>query len=387
MKYFENGKIPIKSWCENPEKEAIDQALNLANLSFAFRQICLMPDVHAGYGMPIGGVIALENTIIPNAVGVDISCGMLAVKTDLKIENLSIENLKNILSQIRETIPVGFNRHRTPQDMSKLENSQGRNGKIVAQEFDSACKQLGSLGGGNHFCELQKGNDGHIWFMLHSGSRNIGLKVANYYNQLAKELIKIGKYEASSSNDLAYFPFDSKEGQEYWNEMIFCMNFAAVSRELMARRIKEAMYNFTKCDFLQEINIHHNYASIENHFKKEVIVHRKGATSARKGEIGIIPGSQGTASYIVMGKGNPESFQSCSHGAGRRMGRKFAKKNLNLEEEKQKLDAQGILHSVRSIDDLDEAPSAYKDISVVIEEQSDLIDIMVELKPLAVVKG
>ena len=264
--------------------------------------------------------------------------------------------------------------------------------KITKEEYEKKRKeltgQLASLGSGNHFIEIQKGSDGHIWIMIHSGSRNLGKQVADHYNKVAQQLNEKWFSSVTKEWELAFLPADSDEGQAYIREMNYCVDFALANRKLMMDKIMAIFEILNKTiDFEPMINIAHNYASLEHHFGKDVWVHRKGATLARKGTIGIIPGSQGTKSYIVEGKGNPESFESCSHGAGRMMGRKQAQKTLNLEEEIKKLDDQGIIHGIRNVKDLDEASGAYKDIDVVMENQSDLVDILVELTPLAVIKG
>ena len=383
----------ILCWCNSPEEGAIKQAINISQHPWLVGNVCLMPDTHEGYGMPIGGVIALENAICPNMVGVDIGCGMLAVKTSLT--DITTEQLKAILGGskdnkggIRGRIPVGFNHHNKDQEHPFFNLDLWEETTICKQEKKSAKRQIGTLGGGNHFIEIQKGDDGHIWFMIHSGSRNLGYKVANYYNEKAKELCSLWKQNKIVEDDLAILPIGTKEFRDYFKEMDICLEFAYHNRELMANVIKK---EFTRVcgnvKFIQEINIHHNYASIENHYGRNVWVHRKGATLARKDTIGIIPGSQGTASYIVQGKGNEASLQSCSHGAGRKMSRKKAREELNLIEEQKKLDEKGILHAIRNKSDLDEASSAYKDIDIVMEEQKDLVDILVKLTPLAVVKG
>jgi tRNA-splicing ligase RtcB len=248
--------------------------------------------------------------------------------------------------------------------------------------------QLGTLGGGNHFIEIQKGSDGFIWIMIHSGSRNIGFKVANYYNRLAIDLNRRWGSKIPKQWQLAFLPIDSEPGQKYISEMRYCIDFAYANRKLMMERVQAALQKYAgPVSFDPLINIAHNYAVMEYHFHKNVMVHRKGATRAQDGEIGIIPGSQGTPSYIVRGKGNPESFSSCSHGAGRRMGRKQAQRQLDLEGEQKRLDDQGVLHSIRSRRDLDEAAGAYKDIDKVIDNQLDLVEVLVELRPLAVIKG
>lgn len=384
------GRLPIKLWLNEIEDGAMKQAVNLANLPFAFKHIVIMPDCHQGYGMPIGGVLATKGVIIPNAVGVDIGCGMSAVRTSL--HNIEMNKLRIIMSCIRDLVPLGFKHHKKARDPERM--PEGKSMKIddlpvVSREYNSALYQLGTLGGGNHFIEIQKGSDGFIWLMVHSGSRNIGKQVADHYNKLAMKLNdKWGESEYRKWQ-LAYLPGNSDEGIIYWNEMQFCIDFAFANRQLMIDNIISVFRNEfgEKIKFAPLINIAHNYASRENHFGEQVIVHRKGATQAKRGQTGIIPGSQGTNSYIVRGKGNMDSFESCSHGAGRVMGRKQAQRSLDLSKEIKDLDKKKILHSIRSKKDLDEAPSAYKDIKEVMRNQSDLVEIIVELKPMAVIKG
>lgn len=393
MKIFEGKNVPIKSWCNKPEEGAIAQAMNLSALPFIFKQVCLMPDTHQGYGMPIGGVIATHGVVIPNAVGVDIGCGMCAMRTSLT--DLSIEQIKQIFGGskefqggIRGRIPVGFNHRNKDEEWEGF--NRAPNLDTVQAEIKSAKKQLGTLGGGNHFIELQKGSDGFIWIMIHSGSRNFGYKIAKEYNGIAQTLCKkwYSNIPAFKGEDgLAFLPLDTEEAQNYLAAMNFALEFAYENRRRMLRDICLSIYEVAECEFEKEINIHHNYARMEHHFGVNVMVHRKGATSAKAGEYGIIPGSQGTASYIVVGKGNPDSFESCSHGAGRAMSRTKARETLSVDEEKGKLDNLGIIHAIRTKADLDEASSAYKDINVVISEQSDLVDVFVELKPIGVIKG
>ena len=393
-KVISKNKLPIKMWLDDMESGAIDQASNLANLPFAFKHIAIMPDAHQGYGMPIGGVMATKGVIIPNAVGVDIGCGMCAVKTSLT--NIEIGSLKNILGEIRRQIPVGFNKHKKNQDDKLLPGSndfinyreEQWESTVISQQLENARKSIGTLGGGNHFIEIQKGDDGHIWIMIHSGSRNLGFTVAKHYNDLAKKLNKKWHTSIPTEYDLAFLPLDSEEGQDYIKEMNYCVEFALANRELMMDRVSKIFGEFTNWGGTSHlINIAHNYAVMESHYGENVMVHRKGATLARKGTIGIIPGSQGTKSYIVEGLGNKESFESCSHGAGRTMGRKQAERELDLAEQTKILDDQGILHGIRGRGDLDEAPGAYKDIQTVMDNQKDLVKILVELSPLAVVKG
>ena len=389
QKVISSEKLPIKMWLDEPEAGALKQAYNLANLPFAFNHICLMPDTHEGYGMPIGGVMAAKNVIVPNAVGVDIGCGMCTVKTNIKANSLERNQLTRIMSGIREVVPLGFNHHKERQDESLMPQNYNIDELVVVKrEYFAALKQLGTLGGGNHFIELQSCNDGFLWLMVHSGSRNFGLQVAEYYNKVAKKLNALYYSSVETKADLAFLPFETHEARLYYLEMKYCTEFALANRKLMMERIQQVVSEvINNVDYEPIINIAHNYAAWETHFDEKVIVHRKGATSAKEGETGIIPGSQGTKSYIVEGLGNPESFMSCSHGAGRVMSRSAAIKRLNLEEEKRKLDELGIIHSIRNKSDLEEASSAYKDISQVMAFQNDLVKILVELSPLAVIKG
>ncbi len=388
-------KKPIKMWLEDIDEKALAQARNLANLPFTFKHVAIMPDAHCGYGMPIGGVLAAKGAVIPNAVGVDIGCGMCAVKTSLT--EIRRDQLKKILGApgtgagIRGLVPVGFKHHDRAQDASLMPDR----GKIdtiakgiVKRLYQSALRQLGTLGGGNHFIEIQKGNDGYIWIMIHSGSRNLGLRVAEHYNRLAVQLNERWQTSVPKKWDLAFLPVETEEAKNYLAEMQFCVDFALANRKLMMTRVQQAIEGVVgEVYFEALINSTHNYAAFEHHFGASVIVHRKGATKAANGEKGIIPGSQGSCSYIVVGKGAPESFTSCSHGAGRLLGRKQAQRELCLETEKKRLDDLGVVHGLRSRHDLDEAAGAYKDIDAVMANQEDLVAIQVKLTPLAVVKG
>lgn len=391
----EENMVPIKMWAEEVEEEAEKQLLNLSRLPFAFSHIAVMPDCHMGYGMPIGGVLATVDTIIPNAVGVDIGCGMLATKTSMI--NIDVDSIKKIMGLIRKEVPVGFNHHQQKQQhvvFDHINNVMGKgffslnlNKSICLQELESAKKQLGTLGGGNHFIELQKGSDGFIWFMIHSGSRNLGKKVADHYNKLAVDLNAKWHSNVPPEHELAFLPDDSDEGRAYILEMELCVQFALANRQHMQHNISKCIGDVLGCSFDEPINIAHNYAAKERHFGENVWVHRKGATLADSGTIGVIPGSQGDKSYIVKGRGNRDSFKSCSHGAGRKLSRKKAQKVLSLEEQIKILDDQGIVHGLRNVSDLDEAPGAYKSISDVMKNQEDLVDILVELSPLASIKA
>ena len=389
QKVISTERIPIKMWLDEPEEGSIIQAKNLANLPFAFKQICLMPDTHQGYGMPIGGVLATKGVIIPNAVGVDIGCGMCAVKTNITADFISKEAIKKIMSGIRELVPLGFDHHKERQDENLMPQDFNIDElHVIKNQYLSALKQLGTLGGGNHFIELQRCNDGYLWIMIHSGSRNLGKQVADHYNRVAKKMNKLWFSSVNPKADLAFFPFQTDEAHKYYKEMRYCTEFAFANRRLMMERIQQVVSSaIANIEYEPIINIAHNYAAFEEHFGEKVIIHRKGATSAKAGETGIIPGSQGTKSYIVEGLGNPESFMSCSHGAGRALSRSAAIKTLDLEEEKRKLDELGIIHSIRGKSDLEEASSAYKDISQVMAFQADLVKIKTELSPLAVIKG
>ena len=381
-KVISTEKIPIKIWLDNIENGALQQAKNLANLPFAYKWISIMPDSHQGFGMPIGGIMATKRIIVPNAVGKDIGCGMCAVKTPLT--EIDTETLKKIMDEIRKVIPVGFGHHKEKQNIDLMPHLPDV-APIAWKERENALTQIGTLGGGNHFIEIQKGSDGHIWIMVHSGSRNFGLKIADYYNKLAISFNEKWYSKIPKEWELAFLPIESEEGNAYYNEMKCAVEFALANRKLMMDRIKDIFGRITQYGFEPMINIAHNYASLENHFGENVLVHRKGATLARKGTIGIIPGSMGTASYIVEGLGNKESFESCSHGAGRKMSRKKAIETLDLEKEQKKM--EGIIGAPRSQGELEEAPGAYKDISEVMANQDDLVKILVELKPLAVIKG
>ena len=376
--------LEIKFWISEKDLEqgALEQAENLSKLPFAFHHIAIMPDSHQGYGMPIGGVFAAKDAIIPFCVGVDIGCGMCAQRTNLK--NIPKDQLRKLSQKIQNRIPTGFNKHKKSiaeirKPVCQLE--------IVEQNLKNAELQLGTLGGGNHFIEIQKGDDDYIWIMIHSGSRNLGKKVADHYNKIAKGLNKQWLSSVPSRYDLAFLPLDSEQGQSYKREMDFCVKYAFQNRKVMMEIVKEELQEkiTTPINFDNFVNIAHNYAKMENHYGQNVMVHRKGATRARLGEVGIIPGSQGTKSYIVEGLGNRESFHSCSHGAGRKMSRKKAKEKLDLQTEQSKMG--DVVHDMRSKDRLDEAPGAYKDINIVMKAQEDLVKIIVELTPLMVIKG
>ena len=381
---------PVKIWTDNVEESAMRQIENLTTLPFLFHHLAIMPDVHAGMGMPIGGVLACNDAVIPNAVGVDIGCGMCAVKTSWKLENITPEVLrKKIMRGIRKRIPLGMDHHKEPQDEAYLPTGHDIDKTvIVKQRHISITKEDGTLGGGNHFIELQKDEEGTLWIMIHSGSRNLGARVGEHYNKIARDLNEKWHSVVKPELRLSFLPRGTKEFEMYWNEMRFCIDFAFCNRRLMMQRIEEVIADaLPGIEFEPMINIAHNYAAFEHHYGEDVIVHRKGATLAREGIVGIIPGSQGTASYIVEGLGNPESFCSCSHGAGRVMSRTAAIKTLDMAAEVAQLEAKGIVHAIRCQDDMQEASGAYKDIETVIKNELDLVKIKTRLLPIAVIKG
>ena len=294
-----DDRLPIKTWLDDIEDGAMEQINNISRLPFAFRHIAIMPDCHQGYGVCIGGVLATKDYIIPNAVGVDISCGMRAVKTNMYYVNS--DYLKKAMGKIREEIPVGF-KHNEKSNYDAMPSDDNEDLFIIDREYESASKQIGSLGSGNHFAEFQRDTKGFVWIMIHSGSRNLGYKVAKHYNDIAKELNEKWQSKVPKEWDLAFLPVNSEEGQNYLREMNYCVKFAEANRRVMMSKIKDIINTeLGLTEFEKDIDVTHNYVRLENHFEKNVWVHRKGAISARLGEIGIIPGSQGTKSYIVEG--------------------------------------------------------------------------------------
>ncbi len=409
--YFDKKKQekPAKIWLEDVEQVeegCLTQVINLSNLPFLYKWVALMPDCHQGYGMPIGGVIATDGAIIPNAVGVDIGCGVCYLQTDIPAETLQIDTggqgrlIQAIVGRILRTVPTGFNRHKKKRPCAVLDGATQRIApehlvsKLVP-ELDAGYYQVGTLGGGNHFIEIQEDDQGQVGLMVHSGSRNFGFKVCNYFNRLAKELNKRWNSPVPASHDLAYLPVDAKEGQQYISWMQLAQDFASENRrqimEQTQRIFTEYLQRYADLPGVQYgelINCHHNYAALENHYDKEVWVHRKGAISAKKGEMGIIPGAMGSYSYLVQGLGNPESFCSCAHGAGRVYSRKQAKKTFSVQEVMDDLKKSGVaLGKNRKGDVAEEFRMVYKDINFVISQQEDLVRPVKKLKTLGVVKG
>jgi tRNA-splicing ligase RtcB (3'-phosphate/5'-hydroxy nucleic acid ligase) len=390
-KYINEG-IGIKSWCEDIEDGALKQAVNAANHPAAVGHIALMPDCHQGYGVPIGSVMACKDVVIPNAVGVDIGCGMVAAASEYNADCLTDEVITQIIDEIYSRVPVGFKHQKEPVMWGELEELHRPKRPVLNVQAERARYQLGTLGGGNHFVELQVETETRrLWLMVHSGSRNLGLKIANHYHELAKDLCSTWHSDLPHE-DLAFLPLADGHAVDYLAEMNFALTFARHNRHLImtaARGAVDDVLNEAR-DWKLAANIHHNYATKENHFKKNVVVHRKGATLAREGTVGIIPGDCGTSSYIVRGLGNRDSLTSCSHGAGRVMGRKEASRKLTVEECNEAM--KGVVFRGWGKDrkgnvDLGEAPQAYKEIDSVIEAQSDLVEVMHKLKPIGSVKG
>ena len=380
-------KAPIKTWLppEEIEPGALDQLKNAARHPDVGPHVAVMPDCHVGFGVTIGCVFPTVEAVLPTAVGVDIACGMCAVPTgrEYKPNRMDARYWQNWASEVRATIPTGFGVHKKRQEWDGLAV------ELKARELqqlirDKAAVQLGTLGGGNHFLEAQVDETGQIWLMVHSGSRHTGLRIADHYTAWAKAIHK--KRGLDGPLDLAALPLDDDVAHDYLHDMDWATVFALESRYRMLEGMLAALGLEPEVVGGREafINIHHNFARIEDHFGQPLVVHRKGATSAQEGEIGIIPGSMGAPSYIVRGKGNEESFASCSHGAGRRMGRNQAKKSIDEAALKEALKGT---HTRPSLGFIDEAPQAYKDVTKVLAQQTDLVDIVHTLKPIVTVKG
>ncbi len=379
------GAHPVKLWTEvtGVESVALDQLRNIANLPYIHKHVAVMPDVHYGKGATVGSVIAMKDAVSPSAVGVDIGCGMAAVRTNLTSADLP-DDLSAIRSAIEAKIPVGFNSHNEPR-ISSTSGFWSRFDRLhpsVRKDEGRALRQVGTLGGGNHFIELCLDTDDSVWLMLHSGSRNIGKVIAEAHIKIAKELPHNGQLP---DKDLAVFLANTSEMTSYRHDLSWAQEYARANRFRMLALFKEVVQQFfPQARFDNAINAHHNYVSEELHYGEQVLVTRKGAISARLGELGIIPGSMGTKSYIVRGLGNPESFNSASHGAGRRMSRSKAKKLFTADD----LAAQ--TEGVECRKDagvVDEIPAAYKDIEQVMANQADLVAIEAELRQVLCVKG
>lgn len=384
----------IKNWATNLEQGAVEQAINAAKLPCIFRHVAVMPDGHQGMGFPIGGVMALKDAICPNAIGVDEGCGMRTLKTNIKAEAIADMRIRRFwMTKTKEKIPLGEgNCHRENQEWELFDASP-----FEITERDR--KNLQSLGGGNHFASLEQDQDGYVRFLLHSGSRNLGHRICTKYSEIAENLCTRWFVDLADVH-LAFLPIGEKVTQEFIECLNFALSYALENRRRMMQAMKSSFqemldeFGLGTAVFTEENDCHHNYAALENHFGVNVWVHRKGAIRVREGEFGIVPGSMGTASYLVNGLGNPESFMSCSHGAGRKMSRSAASTTLTEEECNKAM--EGIVcerwsrvrrGKAKGQLDLSEAPGAYKDIDEVIANESDLVKPIVKLTPLAVLKG
>lgn len=410
----EGAKKPIFSWCDGLESNALEQIKVISRLPFV-SHCAIMPDGHMGMenGAPIGSVIATEDVIVPNFIGVDISCGMSVFKTNLSINDFTSEMKQTVHHSVERSIPTGFS-HNSDKRISDIENTYGARMDAFFEGFKSQAKivtrkdiasQIGTLGGGNHFSELQYDESGSIYCMIHSGSRNIGKRVCEYFDEIA---IGLNKKWYSNNNSIPFLPIDSKEGEEYIEWMNLCVKFSFMNREVMAMDIiANLKHYFPNLQIITKsiegvtddiITISHNYASLEHHMGKNLWVHRKGAVLARKGTIGIIPGSQSTNSFITTGLGDEKSLTSCSHGSGRKMGRKeFNIRNQSrVTEIEDDMKNKGIVFSKftksergrdKGLYDLSEYGDAYKDVLSVMESQKDLVSPIVKLSPLISWKG
>ncbi len=401
------GGVPIKAWTKGVpiESAALDQLKNVAALPFIHKHVAVMPDVHWGMGATVGSVIPTKGAIIPAAVGVDIGCGMVAVRTGLSSHDLPT-NLKAWRTAIEKAVPHGavkgashdrggFSQRDLPKSNERVwQNKLAPGYSVILAKHPSVghkanVHQLGTLGGGNHFIEICLDEDDRVWLMLHSGSRGLGNKIGMYFTALAKQDMKV-HFINLPDKDLAYLP----EGTEHFDDYVYAMgwaqDFAQINRDLMVLQVFEALKReggVPQKKLLTHdiaVNCHHNYSTREKHYGENVWLTRKGAVCARKGVMGIIPGSMGAKSFIVEGKGNPESFDSCSHGAGRAMSRSQAKKTFTLDDH---IAATAGVECRKDLGVIDETPGAYKDIQAVMDAQASLVDIKFTLKQILCVKG
>ncbi|MBI2790702.1 MAG: RtcB family protein [Gammaproteobacteria bacterium] len=393
-KIITTGRVPVKIYTDDIDMAAYQQLVNISSLPFIHSHIAAMPDVHCGIGATVGAVIPTKHAIIPAAVGVDIGCGMNAVKLSLKAHQLP-DNLKYLRFNIEERIPVGMGAHKDNIRFAACEPFKQRieailekHPKIVKYNRNIDKKwmsQLATLGGGNHFIEICLDQNNDVWIMLHSGSRGIGNAIGTYFIDLAKKDMGI-HLKNLPDRDLAYLSEGTKHFKDYLNAVSWAQDYAFANRQEMMKIILEVMqsilpvFEITK----EAINCHHNYVALEEHYGEKVYVTRKGAIRARIGDLGIIPGSMGACSYIVAGKGVNTSFHSCAHGAGRRLSRTAAKNKFNvkdLENQTKGVECRKDKHV------LDEIPSAYKNIDEVMINQSDLVDVLYKLNQVVCIKG
>ena len=392
---IEQGLVPVKVYTDDIDASARQQLVNLSQLPIIHHHVAAMPDVHAGIGATVGTVIATRHAVIPAAVGVDIGCGMIAACTSLTAEALDEKNLKRVFDQISRDVPVGRDQHREGREVAHAAAPFRRELKRITdahpqlekrfKRTQNWAQQMGTLGGGNHFIEVCVDEARRVWVMLHSGSRGIGNAIGTYFIELAR-----GDMENQVANlpdrDLAYFREGTEHFDEYVGAVDWAQRYAAANREAMMDIVLAALRrHLPSFEVTSEaVNCHHNYVEREHHYGADVWITRKGAIRAGRGELGIIPGSMGAKSYIVRGRGSEESFQSCAHGAGRRMSRAAAKKQFNTVDLARQ--TQGVLCRKDS-GVVDEIPSAYKPIDEVMENQSDLVEVVHTLKQVLCVKG
>ena len=381
----------LYNWASILDEKTLAQAEETSGMPFIFPHLALMPDAHLGKGSTVGSVIPTRGAIIPAAVGVDIGCGMMAIKTDIKVQFLTqFADLKLMREQIEKAIPLSAGKYNAviEEDASiaghVLANLALKAGFDPADYSPSWKNQIGSLGSGNHFIEITKDEEDFVWLFLHSGSRGVGNKIATYHIEVAQNYMK-KNFITLPNPDLAYLVEGTPEFDKYIREMNWAQEFAMYNRDVMMQRVKKIFGSFVGAfDILEEINCHHNFTQQENHWGENLWITRKGAISAAKGQMGLIPGSMGTASYVVEGLGNKLSFDTAPHGAGREYSRNEARKTFTKES----LDAmmEGIEWS-HSNAFIDEHPNAYKDIDVVMEDAKDLVKIRHTLRQIVNVKG
>jgi tRNA-splicing ligase RtcB len=388
-------RVPVKIWTDDVDERSKAQLTNLASLPFIHHHVAAMPDVHLGIGATIGSVIATRQAIIPAAVGVDIGCGMVAARLSITANDLDEKALQKVFDQISRDVPVGRGQHSDQRVLvdaaqlfePRLKALTDRHPQLLKAfgKFSKWMNQMGTLGGGNHFIEVCLDETDQVWVMLHSGSRGIGNAMADYFIHLARQDMERWMIQLPD-RDLAYFPEGTEHFADYVEAVQWAQDYAMQNRQSMLDLVLAALARhlppFTVTT--EVVNCHHNYVAKENHYGENVWVTRKGAIRAREGDWGIVPGSMGTRSYIVRGKGNPESFCSSAHGAGRRMSRTAAEKQFTEADLAQQ--TAGVIcrkdHGV-----LDEIPGAYKDIDVVMANQRDLTEILHTLKQVVCVKG
>jgi tRNA-splicing ligase RtcB len=393
MEVIEGARLPVYSWAAEVEDTALRQARNLGNLDVAVDHAALMPDAHQGFGMPIGGVLFTDGAVVPYAIGVDIGCGVQLARTNLVWEDsLTPGKLRAVLRQVQRDVPTGFAVHRQPPlSRDRMLELMGLEvpAAIARGWVDRAMVSLGTLGGGNHFLEVQRDEENRVHFMLHSGSRNLGKQICDVF---AKRALQVCNRDRRPLPDpeLAYLRFDADEdAHAYWAAMEFALRWAELNRRQMMDRVEAAFRKQASVHrFERLVDIHHNYAAPEDHAGRHGIVHRKGAVRAGVGEAVLIPGSMGTASFVGEGLGNADAFESCQHGAGRVLGRNAAKRLKTSAEVFEEMAGWGIeFVSNEPKTAAEEAAFAYKDIDAVMALSADLVRPVTRLRPLGVVKG